>query len=489
MKSFFLILLFALTFNISFAQIVITEIMYDVDGSDSGREWIEIQNTGGTDINLADWKLYENKTNHGLVGINDKTTLSAGAYGIIAENKDKFLLDWPSFSGLLLDSSFSLKNTDGETITLRDDALTDIDTVSYDPSIGAAGDGNSLQYINNTWISSIPTPGFVNKTSQIEQSNTSKKSSNDTNSSVGNVAPILLLSISADAGGSKTVIAGADVIFKGLGFGTAGEPLQSARYLWNLGDGTTKEGQTISHVYKYPGVYALVLNVSSGKYTSADRVKITAEPANIIISNIKMGKDGFVELYNESKKDLNLSFWHLRIDRLYFTFPEDTYIFSDTRLIFPYETTNLLVKENSNISLLYPNTNIVNEYKKSYPYKGQPFVTNEGVVSIPIAVPTAVPIAVPTAVPTVVPIQIQKDDFSNNNPTNSEDVEKTINAEPIEIQAAIGNIDKDAYMPLYQWLLVLTAVTFLAIASVIYVRRKESTSTIKLAKQIKIIED
>ena len=56
---------------ILFAQIEITEIMYDLEGDDDGpdnkqrREWIEIYNSGDN-IDLKDWKLYEAKTNHGI---------------------------------------------------------------------------------------------------------------------------------------------------------------------------------------------------------------------------------------------------------------------------------------------------------------------------------------------------------------------------------------------------------------------------------------
>ena len=45
------------------AEIVISEVMYDVAGSDSKAEWIEIQNTGSTAIDISKWKVRDT-SNH-----------------------------------------------------------------------------------------------------------------------------------------------------------------------------------------------------------------------------------------------------------------------------------------------------------------------------------------------------------------------------------------------------------------------------------------
>jgi hypothetical protein len=57
-RKVFLYFIFALALSfcagpsIVCAQMVITEVMYDVEGTDSGREWIEIQNIGTENIDL-----------------------------------------------------------------------------------------------------------------------------------------------------------------------------------------------------------------------------------------------------------------------------------------------------------------------------------------------------------------------------------------------------------------------------------------------------
>src|SRR3989344_884086 len=131
------------------AQVAITEIMYDLSGTDTGREWIEIQNTGSDEVSFSKLKLYEANTNHGLTLFQGNATTSAGGFAIIADDTTKFLVDNPIYSGTLFGSNFSLSNT-GETIELRLDG-TAVSQVTYASSTGAAGDGHSLQRIGSAW--------------------------------------------------------------------------------------------------------------------------------------------------------------------------------------------------------------------------------------------------------------------------------------------------------------------------------------------------
>ena len=139
MKLLLPVLLFCIPLT-TFAQGIISEIMYDLEGTDTKREWIEIQNTGVGQIDLETWKFRENDTNHGLVFVSGERLIPPGGFAVIADNPTTFLSDWPAFNGSLFDSSFSLKNT-GELLILRDDALVDVDSVSYIAEWGAQGDG------------------------------------------------------------------------------------------------------------------------------------------------------------------------------------------------------------------------------------------------------------------------------------------------------------------------------------------------------------
>src|SRR3989344_1988834 len=279
MRFWVFIFLFSLAFSAR-ASVVITEIMYDLEeGGDTGREWVEIQNSG-SGIDLTGWKFFENGVNHGLVLAQGSVSLPQNGFAIIADNAEKFLLDWPGFNGTLFDSSFSFSNT-GETLILRDSELADSDTATYSSEFGASGDGNSLGKANNQWISSLPTPGGVNSGSGAGES-VEESSEEDVEEeqeffspSSGSVPPLPKSSFSTFAGEDKSALAGAEVYFEGQVSGISENLVNTVRFSWNFGDGTVGDGNKIKHLFQYPGTYIVNLNVSLGINSSSDFVKVS----------------------------------------------------------------------------------------------------------------------------------------------------------------------------------------------------------------------
>lgn len=113
------------------ASVSITEIMFDPEGSDTKREWVKIQNTGDTAIDLTRWKLVEGGVKHKIIGI-DQSYVPPGALAVIAVDPDTFKSEYPGFVGNVFDSSFSLNNT-GETVSLEDASSTNIVSMTYAP--------------------------------------------------------------------------------------------------------------------------------------------------------------------------------------------------------------------------------------------------------------------------------------------------------------------------------------------------------------------
>ncbi len=144
-------------------NIIINEITYNPSGSDEGHEWIEVYNNDTVEIEVENWKFYENGINHGLTKIWGVTTLQPGGFAIIADNTSQFQSDYPSFSGNLYDSSFSLSNT-GEALALKDKNGNIMNSVTYSNSWGADGNGKSLQLVlaTGSWCEGPPTPGATN---------------------------------------------------------------------------------------------------------------------------------------------------------------------------------------------------------------------------------------------------------------------------------------------------------------------------------------
>lgn len=166
MKSkFWLILLLILVVPIgAFAQVIFTEVMYDLPdpGGDAGREWVEIQNIGNAPVDLSGWKFFEGGTNHALVIAQGNVILPPGLYAVIVDKPERFFAEHPGFSGTIFDSVFSLNNTNGEKLVLKNASSTVISEVVYSQSWGAKGSGDSLQYFTDGWSAALPTPGAIN---------------------------------------------------------------------------------------------------------------------------------------------------------------------------------------------------------------------------------------------------------------------------------------------------------------------------------------
>ena len=71
--------------------------MYDLkNGSDTGREWVEIFNSASETIDISNWRLYEGGTNHNinLVNETDSFIIPSDSYALLVDNVSKFLIDW-----------------------------------------------------------------------------------------------------------------------------------------------------------------------------------------------------------------------------------------------------------------------------------------------------------------------------------------------------------------------------------------------------------
>ncbi|MCU0660548.1 MAG: lamin tail domain-containing protein, partial [Candidatus Pacebacteria bacterium] len=214
--------------------------MYDLPGSDSKREWIEVYNSGDTTLDFTKWKLFKKETNHGIKQFKGSTVLSPGEFAVIAANGEQFMIEYPQYAGILFTSSFSLSN-DGGIIGLKDSSLNIVHQVSYESTAGASGDGTSLQKLHDTWSVAPPTPGRTNEPALAK----------DTASVT---SPEVLNGIISVAGDP---IAGEVLTFTANVQHTVGD-----KCVWNFGDGTTVLGtldaQT-EHIFDFAGTYAVVV--------------------------------------------------------------------------------------------------------------------------------------------------------------------------------------------------------------------------------------
>lgn len=183
------------------AELRITEIMYDPEGSDSKKEWVEIFNEGPYLVDLSTVK-FADKSAHILNappknGGTGTMSIVPGAYVILAADATTFHSLYPNISQVI-DTAMSLGNS-GATIGLGT-SKGPLASASYDASLGGNGNGESLQWKDGVWLHAAPTPGNVNaKASTVPVPVITEK-------------PIVQKSASAQTVSSKTKTASAQVV-------------------------------------------------------------------------------------------------------------------------------------------------------------------------------------------------------------------------------------------------------------------------------------
>jgi len=392
MKRTFLLFLAIILPIFTNAQIEINEIMYDLEGPDSGREWVEVFNNSTSEVNLSDWK-FNDGSNHVLNeppknGGKGFFLIPAYGYIVFADNAEIFFTEHPDYSGVLIDTVMSLNNT-ADILKLFNKEEMEIDSVSYNNTFGASGDGNSLQKVNNKWLPASPSFGSQNsgpKESQ-NQNNQSDNSNFLNNEQLFNNSYSASLEeesvkyirddktlfkeskIKAYAGENKLGISGADIVFDGNAAGLKDYPLDSAkiRFVWNFGDGAYYEGKTAKHSYFFPGSYVAVLDVASGEYTASDRVAVKVLANEIFISEADANY-GWIEFYNNAQDTIDISFWQVSLFGKNFVFPKNTFFGGKKYLVVSQAISGIdfVNKKEGEIKLLYPNGSSANNFN----YKG-----------------------------------------------------------------------------------------------------------------------
>jgi hypothetical protein len=332
------------------AQAVITEIMYDVEGTDTGREWIEIKNIGSEEIDLSAWKFYEANTNHKITAMGS-SILSPGGFALLVDDPAKFKTDNPIFSGLIFDSVFSLGNT-GETVVLRDQNAADIDTVTYSSESGANGDGNSLQKTAaGTWVSAAPTLGedtvatISENPSQENEKHEDKDDSPQTvdSSYSSHQSQSTIFSsyeepeLAITSGRSRLGYVGVPIEFeaklkkaKNVSMGN------SITSVWSMGDGSQMSGQFISHTYEFPGEYNVIVNSDNGGVHAVSKSKVKIVEPKVLIKSVD---EKGIEITNLDSSELNIGGFVLTTKDKRFVIPADTIISAKSTIKIPLAAT------------------------------------------------------------------------------------------------------------------------------------------------------
>ncbi|MFZ8806198.1 MAG: lamin tail domain-containing protein [Minisyncoccia bacterium] len=189
--------------NLVFASdLYISEIMYNPEGSDEGREWVEVVNLSSVSIKIfggkKGWR-FNDGSNH--LFEETEVILNPNEVLIIAQNKQKFLSEYPSFRGKIIEvKNMSLRNEKG-IISIFDENKNLRAYREYSNTCGGNGNSYSIIFINNICYENSQkggNPGVYPDERKLEIKEKIEEDVKEKNASQNNEEKISLKSLSAE---------------------------------------------------------------------------------------------------------------------------------------------------------------------------------------------------------------------------------------------------------------------------------------------------
>ncbi|MDD5152966.1 MAG: lamin tail domain-containing protein [Candidatus Pacebacteria bacterium] len=351
--------------NVANAAVLINEIAWMGTSADNGssNEWIELSNSGVSNVDLSSWILrIEGKKDIILAG-----SITANGYYLIERTDDNTLPDVTA--DLVASFGTGLANTGATLILLNKDGI-EMDRVNGNDNwkiqggetVGNNTTKETAQRTNSGWITGAPTPRAQNigGTTQAPQlslpaGTASSQSIPDTQTTKQTTPQIPSGSqITVDVGSvNRMVLRGAPVVFEAHVFGPKKEPVQNARVLWSFGDGATADGLNITHTYSYDGEYILSYEV---KYPSFLEGRIHVD---VITPELKLNTGGdrvnsFISIENNGSDEIDLSGVRIFADEKSFILPK-IILDAKAKVTLPSEQTGLTTPSGTIVTLSFPN--------------------------------------------------------------------------------------------------------------------------------------
>src|SRR3989344_3604686 len=181
------------------------------------------------------------------------------------------------------------KNTSNRTFYYRDSA-----SGSFTISVKAMG-RDSREIWNANQKITVSSGGESNDSSgEVLGTDTGSSSSVSSQSATsGAVAPLyatLSSQLEISAGADRLTSPGSPISLQAF-IKKNSTSNQSLDFSWSFGDGNTGQGGLVTHMYKYPGEYAVVLNAKAGNTFAVSRLKVRVAVSDVVLS---LG-DGYIK--------------------------------------------------------------------------------------------------------------------------------------------------------------------------------------------------
>lgn len=242
---------------------------------------------------------------------------------------------------------------------------------------------------------STTTDQVSTSTATSTSTSTGTSSSNSTSiSSHSSPSPIYssndIVSFEVSAGRKRFASVGSDMVFKAEPVKLLGVPETYIQYHWTFGDGTIAQGQLVSHRYKFPGEYVVVLNATYGDKSAVSRTNVEIIEPIFVIEPVRGG----IKVINKSQGEVNVGEWVIEGAHTRFEVPRDTIIQKGKSVIFSYDA---VINNTDVVIFKNPLGSVVAEYRpveivKSESIVVEPVVTQEQpktkkIISVKKAVP------------------------------------------------------------------------------------------------------
>lgn len=406
MKKFIFITAFVvfifIPINMS-ADIVINEVYYDPDGTDTGLEYIILYNAGDSDVDLSGWDLDPSSAPYYTF---PSFTLSAQNFVAVHINTTGTNANNDFYAG----ESTGMHNAKGP-IALFNSTTHSITTIVDYIEYGEGGQINESKAVSaGIWTAEDFIPDVdEGKAIKLKIDGQDNNSSNDWEEAepliteeeptpseetptetppiiAGNNPPI------ANAGNNIIGFIGQEIKFDGT---KSSDPDKDELfYSWNMGDGKLIEKPVFTYKYLYPGTYLVSLMVYDGRNYAWDTITIKIQSQEVTINEFIPNPEGvdeeneWIEIFNSSNSIVDISGWQLDDEASGsqpFIFPKNSLIAPQGYVVFSRQITKIaLNNDKDKVRLLLPEGMVFQEINYEKPKQGMSSArTPEGFVWSP----------------------------------------------------------------------------------------------------------